>query len=96
MLTEILGDTLAEIDDVELVSERSSDAPEHLLIARAGVLTQDEVVRLLYEHPRLKVVTVQEVGAHAHLFELRPERVDLGELSSECLAELVHAAAEAA
>ena len=37
----------------------------------------------------LKVITVAEDGRYGYLYRLRPERVPLGELSSECLANAV-------
>ena len=38
---------------------------------------------------RLKVITVAEDGRHGYLYRLRPERVPLGELSSDCLVKAV-------
>ena len=37
----------------------------------------------------LKVISVAEDGRYGYLYRLRPERVPLGELSSECLAKAV-------
>jgi hypothetical protein len=93
MLTEILQATLAPIAEAEVLGAQSRDAPADLLIARAGALDYDEVVELLYARPRRKVLTVEELGPQAYLFELRPERVDLGELSTTRLVELVREAA---
>jgi hypothetical protein len=96
MLTEILQATLAPIAEVELLAGRSRDAPADLMITRAGALAGDEVVTLLYKRPRMRLLTVEELGPQAYLFELRPERTELGELSPTRLVDIVRQTGEAA
>ena len=96
MLTEILQATLSPIDEVEFLPGRASHAPADVLIARAGSLERDEVISLLYRRPRMRVITVEELGPQAYMFELRPERVDLGELSPNRLVDIVRESVEAA
>ena len=46
---------------------------------------------LLYAHPHARVVAIDEDGRRAMLYELRPSRVALGELSSQVLVDAIRA-----
>jgi len=47
---------------------------------------------LLTHHPRLKIIALEDDGKCAVLYELRPRRMPLGELSPGLLAKVVEAA----
>ena len=47
---------------------------------------------LLALHPRLKIIALEDDGKCAVLYELRPRRMPLGELSPGLLAKVVEAA----
>jgi hypothetical protein len=54
--------------------------------------TPDEVGALLEEHPRLRMLSVVEDGREAFLYELRPTRTPLGELSPQTIVYAIRSA----
>lgn len=89
MLVEILEATLGKLPEVDLVGSGPGAQPPDLLIARAGSLREQDVVDLLYDRPRLRVLSLEDRGRRASLIALSPERTDLGELSPGRLVDLV-------
>jgi len=76
------------------------------LVQRAGETEPDVVIagfhdsrlpaaylELLLEHPRMKVLGLQEHEGQAWLYELRPEQIEIGEVSPD---DVVHTIREAA
>ena len=64
--------------------------------ARADVLIvgqvkdeDDDYAPLLFRQPRLKVLAIAESGGTGALYELRPRRVALGEISARTLARAI-------
>lgn len=58
-----------------------------------GVVQGDPpAFELIASHPRLRVVSLEADGKRAFLYELRPARTPLGELSPTLLAAVVEAA----
>jgi DNA-binding NarL/FixJ family response regulator len=51
-----------------------------------------ECRELLLERPRVKVLALEESAGHARLYELRPERVEIGEVSPDEVVETIRAA----
>jgi DNA-binding NarL/FixJ family response regulator len=68
---------------VGLVDEIRDGAPDFVLI---GAEHGCSVQALFEERPWMRVLEIEPLGADAHLYELRPRRVDLGPMSA---AELV-------
>jgi hypothetical protein len=60
-----------------------------VVIVPEPVLDSMACKSLLYAHPHIRVVAIAEDGRRAMLYELRPTRVPLGELSSQVLVEAV-------
>jgi hypothetical protein len=98
MLKDIVRTVLDAEPHVELVS--TSVTPRELICDRAleradvVILAEEEPMRddyaeLLYAHPRLRLVTIGDHGISAFLYELRPHRIPLGELSPEALRNAV-------
>lgn len=101
ILREIVVGLLAKEPDFDIIAPRSAAtglseaveryAPDVLVsgatVARNGA--DGTYAELFSAGLRLKVITVAEDGRHGYLYRLRPERVALGELSSECLVKAV-------
>jgi hypothetical protein len=49
-------------------------------------------VELLLERPRVKVLGIEEQHGHAQLYELRPEQVEIGEVSPDEVIDTIRAA----
>ena len=101
MLREIVIGLLEREPDFDIIAPSSAPmelsqavkryAPDVLVsgatVARNG--DHEPYAELLSAGFRFKVITVAEDGRQGYLYRLRPERVPLGELSSECLAKAV-------
>ena len=49
-------------------------------------------VEMLLEHPRVKVLAIEERAGRARLYELRPEQVEIGEVSPDEVVDTIRAA----
>ena len=84
---EIVGEVRAgQLPDA--VAERQADV---LVI---GVDDPRLAERLLPRRPRLKVFAVADQGRACALYELRPHRIEFGEVSPDELVEAIRAAVE--
>jgi DNA-binding NarL/FixJ family response regulator len=98
LLREIVLVALAGADDIDLVGELGADsAPAALNAGPAdfAMLGGDDaqlIGDLLAVAPRLKLLTVIDDGRDAALYELRPQKVELGELSPERLVSIIREA----
>jgi hypothetical protein len=99
MLGEIVGHALARYADVQLAVAAAPASALALAVRDSGadvVVGADSqfpgaaVCALLDEFPRIRVFTLTSDARMAWLSELRPERVALGEVSPERLAEAIH------
>ena len=91
MLLDIIADTIAPQPDMDIVGEGAMgtsllDAAERtnadiVILARGGDADDEDYDELLYGCPRLKVLEIFGEGRYGSLYELRPRRVPLGELS---------------
>jgi len=97
MLREIVDDALSG-SGVKLVDEtRNGDglvaavdrSSAELVIVSAEAVGPTEVCRLLEERPRVKVFAIADGGRDGCLYELRPNLVLVGDLSSRSLVEAV-------
>jgi DNA-binding NarL/FixJ family response regulator len=93
---EIITQILRSQSDLDVVAEAAQD--ESLLqrvereCADVLVIGRDDpglAAALLERQPRMRVVAVARRGRECWLYELRPQRVALGEISSRRLLELV-------
>ena len=98
MQREILERSLAEEPDIEVVdgsaeptalAEAAERAEAEFVIAGAGRFAPDEVSQLLDARPGVKVLALSKSGRQGLLYELRPHRVPIGDLSSDALLETI-------
>ncbi len=80
----------ADLPDACRLDESVAEGPADVVIAGAAVLEPARVDRLLAARPGLSVLTIDREGRETVLYELRPTRERLGELSPERLLEVVH------
>ena len=102
ILAEIVTQVLKTQDDFEVLHRARPDevlaaAHEHDVRLVLLELNDGELpplgAELLAARPSLKVLGIEAHGRSASLYELKPVRTPLGELSAEKLAEAVRAAA---
>ena len=79
--------------DEWLALARETD-PHVVVVGLHDTLLPDSCLEFLLDHPRTKVLAVEEHEGHAYLWELRPEQVEIGEVSPEdmvtSIREAVH------
>lgn len=96
ILGDIIRELLADEKDIEVVGEGLADSdavsqalketPADVVIFRCDdVDLPDMGNRLLAEHAFMRVLGVAADGRRAFLYELRPQRIPLGEVSSDAL-----------
>jgi hypothetical protein len=75
-----------------LVDEIRDSAPDFVLIGA----DHSRSIQPLFEHrPWMRVLEIEPQAADAHLYELRPRRVDLGEVSAADLVTTIRSTARA-
>jgi hypothetical protein len=67
---------------------RKARADVVILAEPAGRRRQDHL-KLLYSRPHLKVLSITSDGRRFFLYELRPQRVALGEISAKSLIQAI-------
>lgn len=97
MLGDIVIRSLASHADVEVV--RAADADDlasavqrtgaEVIVGTEGRVPLPEVCSVLDDNPRARVFTLAADATMAWLYELRPERVPLGEVSPSRLADAI-------
>jgi DNA-binding NarL/FixJ family response regulator len=99
MRRDIIADVLAMQSDMEVVGEVAALGELVEAVERGGadvlVIGRDDAALaagLLERRPRLKVLAVAEEGRACSIYELRPRRVELGELSPQLLVDAIRAA----
>jgi DNA-binding NarL/FixJ family response regulator len=102
MLQEIIKEILATRSDLGLIAEYPHRVPlvaaveetsARLVIAADEQLDPDEVCQVLERRPRTKILGVAGDARAAVLYELRPQKIRLGEVSPETLVAAIRAAA---
>ena len=101
-MPRLLGDLVrsaleAELDldvlttDVALESLESASAVEDadIVILCEAEPAADDYAAVLYAHPRIRLIGISQRGRDAYLYELRPRRHELGELSPASLLRAV-------
>jgi hypothetical protein len=97
MQREIVRSLVAGAPDLELVAELADAGALAEAVGRCGPdvvvghSTPSEIRHLLEQRPAMKVVQVEDDGRSSFLYELRPHRIPLGELSHGRLLEVLRA-----
>jgi hypothetical protein len=95
MLREIVRSLVAGEPDLELVGELADARALADTVCRCGPdvvvghSTPSEIQRLLEQRPTMKILQVENNGRSSFLYELRPHRIPLGELSRARLLEVL-------
>jgi hypothetical protein len=99
MLREIVRSHLAVDERFDIVGEYTQHVSIDLAVDRSMadyVIVGDDVFescavrrRVLEEGPQVRVLAIRPDGRQTTLHQLRPEQVDLGELSPERLVEVM-------
>jgi hypothetical protein len=77
----------ASLADASLADAVGRSEPDFVISGRDYEFA--EVCAVLDERPRLRVLTVVEDGREATLYELRPTRTPLGEVSPQTIVEAI-------
>ena len=81
---------VAEHDDVDVRTVVELDDPDFIIVGEEAASVQD--VRSLVGSGRgVRALEVQSDGRESVLFELRPHRIALGEISSDTLVRAIRA-----
>jgi DNA-binding NarL/FixJ family response regulator len=82
----------AAIED--LVALARATEPDVVIVGLHGAALPLACIELLLERPRMKLLGIEEQDGHAQLYELRPEQVELGEVSPDEVIETIRAAVQ--
>jgi hypothetical protein len=94
MLRDILVETIGMEPDMNVVAEvadaSSLTTPEWMAVEVVVIGKDDRPLAsaLLRQHPHLKIFAIANQG-ESSLFEMRPQRLSLGELSPQRLIEAI-------
>lgn len=80
-------------DPAELVAAADAVRPNFVIVGLDGDELPGEALSLFAEQPRLKVLGLEADAGRAYLWELRPEKRPLGELSPGAVVEVIRGAA---
>ncbi len=96
MLRDIVAGVLADEPDMEIVGEATgvNGLPDAVLEPGADVVVMGRddpslATSLLEQQPGMRVLAVAASGRESWLYELRPHRVPLGEISPKRLVEQI-------
>ena len=93
----VAGALLAEPAIVVATEFDAREPPDVAIVGgRHGEALPERALELLLEHPRMRVLTLADDGAATYVYELRPHRVLIGELSPAALLDAVLDVREAA
>jgi DNA-binding NarL/FixJ family response regulator len=104
MLRSIIADTIATQPDMQIVGNgltaaglakaAESTNADVVILASDGLAGDEESNEILYGRSRPKVIEISDQGRNGSLYELRPCRVPLGEMSPPRLLETIRGAVE--
>jgi hypothetical protein len=83
-------DIVAEHDEIDVRSAVELDDPDFIIVGEDASAQQD-VRRLVGARRGLRALEVQADGRDSVLYELRPHRISLGEVSSDTLVRAIRA-----
>jgi hypothetical protein len=90
MLSEIVKDILDQAVDVSVAEDSANEIDVFIVGAQEDELPASGLTQL-ERQPNAKVLTINRNGRSAYLYELRPHRTPLGEVSAETLLAAVGA-----
>jgi DNA-binding NarL/FixJ family response regulator len=76
----------------ELLALARKTGPDVVIVGLHHAEIPRSCLDLLLERPRVKVLGIEEQEGRAQLYELRPEQVELGEVSPEEVVDTIRAA----
>jgi hypothetical protein len=106
MMGDIVKDSIAPYDDIDVVGEVPKGAAadqdrlieaartakaEVILMSAAALEDTTDYISLLYQRPRLKILTISADGRYGFLYKLMPEVRPMGEVSPGGLVEAIRA-----
>ena len=99
MLRAIIDDIVAEQSDMRVVGELTGQddvrvavertGASFLIVGYDGAQLPDPIHDLFSGHPSIRVLAVTDQGREATLYELRPQRIPIGELSASRLVAVL-------
>jgi DNA-binding NarL/FixJ family response regulator len=102
LLHDVLRELLASEPDIELINFISPDEaqvssakttqPDVVILSSSNPEDESLSIRLLFASPRSRVLALTTDGRCCFLYELRPHRIFLGELSRDALLAAVRGA----
>jgi DNA-binding NarL/FixJ family response regulator len=101
LLREIVRETLARETDLDIVAEHDADvdvasaveeAAADFVIVGSGVTAHASIASIVGAERGVRALEVRSDGKESVLYELRPHRVSLGEISPEILLRTIRAA----
>jgi hypothetical protein len=92
MLSEIVKEILDQAEDVTVVDAGSKPETDVFIVGAQEDELPPVGLAQLERQPKAKVLTIDRNGRDAHLYELRPHKTPLGELSADTLLAAVGAA----
>jgi DNA-binding NarL/FixJ family response regulator len=99
MLREIVREIIVREPDLEIVAEHETvdvgeaverDAPDFVIVG-SDAATDERVRSLVGAHLGFRALEVHSDGKESVLYELRPHRIALGEISSDTLLRAIRA-----
>lgn len=76
-------------DDTNLAAEARRTRADVVVMAQTAADERDRLASLLRSRPRLKVVTIVASGESGALYELRPHRTFIEEITAESLSQAI-------
>lgn len=76
-------------DDANLATEARRTRADVLVVAQKAPDERDGLASLLHSRPRMKVVTIVASGESGALYELRPHRTAITEITTQSLSEAI-------
>lgn len=91
MSRELVTRVLLSEPDIRMTTGLGASKPPDVAIigGRPGEDLSERALQLIHEYPRTRVLTLADDGAETYVYELRPHRVLIGELSPAALLEAV-------
>jgi hypothetical protein len=89
VLHSLVAALLSTDPGVQVVDD--AEAPDVMVVSQPDPANEDVPIDMLLRSPRSRVLALATDARNAVLYELRPHRTPLGELSRESLLAAVHA-----
>jgi DNA-binding NarL/FixJ family response regulator len=99
MMVDIVRDSIAHHEDIDVVGEVDGEdglldaarmmKADVILLAATDAADSGAYDALLYQRPRLKILTITADGRYAFLHQLMPDVMPLGEVSASVLVDAI-------